>query len=1054
MHSDQHRVLLDEERILDFFVQVQLRPKDCDSRSEPQELYHYPRSLREEDQPLLAQIPKFCFPDISLFPKRRLAKESKFFSFTLTDTAGNRRNAYCYRKLIGESLLTSDKLWPTAFCVVSPLPYSCFFQAFLAATYKVSHSVDQLNSLLSYVYYGTRPSPGMNLVYKGSDTEFNFRRPNEWEYVHGNLNCFKIFQNLDTTSILNLFCALLCERRVVFFSSNPGTLGDCVSAALSLLAPFSWQYVFIPILPPDMIDMVCAPMPFVCGVLSMHSEQVMSMPMEEVVLVDIEGNQVITPACDHEILPMWIREELIDALHEAKKMSASVHNPTSQRPRLQQVLEPAFYRAFTVLLSGFEQHIIPNSGKVDPKWIDTCDAENVDFVKRITCTQMFNRFIRAWQANKSGNGIPEQDWQKVSHFKEEYLQSNIEELKARSCHTTKNTVIRTGNLYILEDDDKWNSMVFTLTSYSLTCKGEEADKEPLFVVPIENIHSVQIQGEEGRRAKREGIEIGGRGLKNSGVEIRIAGASGWSLTPGYGLTIPSARAGDSGTRRKSSGGEMVASETPHTTTPAEKESGKSEAKIFRAASATTITAETASPASKAIPRASSETAISRAASTTPETTILAMPTISETRSTVSETTATELGTGAKETKETTGTKETKEGITGTMGTRTGTTGTSSSGSVIPWSVSRTPHTSLGPTTSPTTTPHTSGGTWGTCGPKKKSVDEGCELPKEIASTRDMNILTITASTRSMSITHPDYETIKQWYELLLLRMEVTGNPFNSPKKKQKFKMFRKPASPASSPTQSASSRTYEASLRLSLSEKRERRSSFGEKASALTKAIKSPRLRDTQDEGVGEEGVNFSVRKTHGHQRRESECGNISGRRSPESPPSPQKSRRKSVRSDNIPEREGKSRISQKNENDTNTRSPRSSHSPCTPESPKSKRKSQERSKSSKVKDREFSDYFQFPILSPRSSQRSHNSPRHPSAPPLPTNLTSPTSSPGEFSIVRSRSHKSLPEVPSPSVSEPQAPHASPCVTVTTSRRVTPFGKSEALAHYRNTIGQ
>ena len=44
-------------------------------------------------------------------------------------------------------------------------------------------------------------------------------------------------------------------------------LSDCAHALESLLYPFAWQHIYVPILVPKMIDYVCAPMPFLIGAL-------------------------------------------------------------------------------------------------------------------------------------------------------------------------------------------------------------------------------------------------------------------------------------------------------------------------------------------------------------------------------------------------------------------------------------------------------------------------------------------------------------------------------------------------------------------------------------------------------------------------------------------------------------------------------------------------------------------------------------------------------------------------------------------------------------------
>ncbi len=57
---------------------------------------------------------------------------------------------------------------------------------------------------------------------------------------------------------------------------------------MALLYPFTWQHVFIPVLPASLIDMCCAPMPFVVGVLSSYLPEVMKLPLDDVLMVDLD----------------------------------------------------------------------------------------------------------------------------------------------------------------------------------------------------------------------------------------------------------------------------------------------------------------------------------------------------------------------------------------------------------------------------------------------------------------------------------------------------------------------------------------------------------------------------------------------------------------------------------------------------------------------------------------------------------------------------------------------------------------------------------------------
>lgn len=59
---------------------------------------------------------------------------------------------------------------------------------------------------------------------------------------------------------------MLLERRIIFMSSSLPQLSGCVHAAVNLVYPFSWQHIFIPVLPSSLLDYIHAPMPFVVGI--------------------------------------------------------------------------------------------------------------------------------------------------------------------------------------------------------------------------------------------------------------------------------------------------------------------------------------------------------------------------------------------------------------------------------------------------------------------------------------------------------------------------------------------------------------------------------------------------------------------------------------------------------------------------------------------------------------------------------------------------------------------------------------------------------------------
>jgi hypothetical protein len=120
----------------------------------------------------------------------------------------------------------------------------------------------------------------------------------------GDVPLEELFNALKMKNIIQVLLSIAAERRIIFIADNLRRLSMSVLALASFLYPFSWQYIFIPILPQQCLSYCCAPMPFLVGVHSSHLEELNSMPLEEVVLVDLDNDSVIGCATeDLEAMP-------------------------------------------------------------------------------------------------------------------------------------------------------------------------------------------------------------------------------------------------------------------------------------------------------------------------------------------------------------------------------------------------------------------------------------------------------------------------------------------------------------------------------------------------------------------------------------------------------------------------------------------------------------------------------------------------------------------------------------------------------------------------------
>jgi len=79
---------------------------------------------------------------------------------------------------------------------------------------------------------------------------------------------------LSAANIMFTYSSILVERRIIFISENPSILSGCVQAALAMIFPLSWQHIYVPVLPPSLLNYVCAPMPYIVGVIKSCMDEV------------------------------------------------------------------------------------------------------------------------------------------------------------------------------------------------------------------------------------------------------------------------------------------------------------------------------------------------------------------------------------------------------------------------------------------------------------------------------------------------------------------------------------------------------------------------------------------------------------------------------------------------------------------------------------------------------------------------------------------------------------------------------------------------------------
>eukprot|EP01132_Coremiostelium_polycephalum_P003290 gene3290-4121_t len=187
--------------------------------------------------------------------------------------------------------------------------------------------------LIEYFYAQNIPSPGNKISYSlpNLDTTISFRRGSQKDKddVTADYNDYLLEYGLFTTvqllthkTIIIILSAVLLEKPVVFYSKSIRCLTSVIYSVLSLLKPFTYQSVILPILPQSFSinDFLSAPVPYIIGLTSIPPQDLLT----DIVLVDIDQNKIQskTPV---PLLPKWktLGNKIIEVTRELKNTMTS-----------------------------------------------------------------------------------------------------------------------------------------------------------------------------------------------------------------------------------------------------------------------------------------------------------------------------------------------------------------------------------------------------------------------------------------------------------------------------------------------------------------------------------------------------------------------------------------------------------------------------------------------------------------------------------------------------------------------------------------------------------
>ncbi|ORY18915.1 DENN-domain-containing protein [Neocallimastix californiae] len=138
------------------------------------------------------------------------------------------------------------------------------------------------------------PPPGKYEVsISTSEKTLYFSQPPKNEIpIITDFSFYPTFRCLSHNNIIAITEMLLGERKMIFVSSYPALLSNVIETFCSLIYPFEWKYVLIPVLPVKLLQYTHAPGPYIIGVLRDYIDEMKEDLCEEACIIDIDNDIV------------------------------------------------------------------------------------------------------------------------------------------------------------------------------------------------------------------------------------------------------------------------------------------------------------------------------------------------------------------------------------------------------------------------------------------------------------------------------------------------------------------------------------------------------------------------------------------------------------------------------------------------------------------------------------------------------------------------------------------------------------------------------------------
>ncbi|KAM5299269.1 DENN domain-containing protein 5B isoform 2-T2 [Ctenodactylus gundi] len=188
-------------------------------------------------------------------------------------------------------------------CLITPLPFMQACKKFLMQLHRAVTSQQPpplpLESYIHNILYEVPlPPPGRSLKFYGVYEPVVCQRPGPNELPLSDYPLRETVQLLGLENLVQVFTCVLLEMQILLYSQDYQRLMTVAEGITSLLFPFQWQHVYVPILPASLLHFLDAPVPYLMGLQSKEGtdRSKLELPQEaNLCFVDIDNHFIELP---------------------------------------------------------------------------------------------------------------------------------------------------------------------------------------------------------------------------------------------------------------------------------------------------------------------------------------------------------------------------------------------------------------------------------------------------------------------------------------------------------------------------------------------------------------------------------------------------------------------------------------------------------------------------------------------------------------------------------------------------------------------------------------